>query len=100
VGKNRYSDAVIVIRKGDHVVFKSSLLPVSSKDKSKATFKFTVSPDYVAESEFTLSEGALGDLTLISPNGRQESMPMQAGFVEDVLRLRLGDFVKTAGDSK
>jgi len=100
VQKDRYSDAEIVIRKGGQVVFVGNLLPVFSKDKSKATFTFTVSPDYVAESEFKMSEGASGELTLISADGKKAVTAMQPGFVEDVFRLRLGDFAKSPGNSK
>ncbi len=96
VPKDWYSDGEIVIRKGGKIAFKGTLLP--TKDKSQACYAFTVSPEYLSESEFTLAEGKWGDIVLEGPSGAKETLPRQRLFAVRELRFQLGEFVK--GDGK
>ncbi|MGO9114324.1 MAG: hypothetical protein ACLP9L_34340 [Thermoguttaceae bacterium] len=96
VPEGKYCSGEIVIRKGGHEVVRCQVEQVN--DKSRVSFVFTVSPDYRSESDFIMSEGNCGDVTLEFPNGKTKTSKERSD--ERRLHLSLRDFVNYAGDSK
>ncbi len=93
----RYCNAEIVIRKGGRAVVTCHLLP--SQDESRVSYTFTVSPEYLCESDFVLWEGRLGDFTEIGPDNTRVTT-VQPDFADVRFRFPLEDFVNSVRDSK
>ena len=97
VHEARHCDAKIVIRKSGHAVVTCQLLP--SKEKSRVSYVFTVSPEYLSESDFFLWEGRLGEFTEIGPDNTKVTT-VQPDFADVRFRFPLRDFANSVGDSK
>jgi hypothetical protein len=93
----RHCNAEIVIRKGGHKVVACQLLP--TKDKSRVSYVFTVSPEYVSESDFFLWEGRLGEFTVIGADNTKVTT-VEPDFADVRFRFPLRDFANSVGDSK
>ena len=97
VGAARYCSAEIVIRKGGREVVACHLLP--SRDESRVSYTFSVSPEYLSESDFLLWEGRLGDFTEIGPDNTKVTT-VQPDFADCRFRFPLEAFVNSVRDAK
>ena len=96
VGEGRHCSGQIVIRKGGRAVVSCYVLP--SEDKSRVSYVFAVSPDYISESDFFLWEGRWGELTIVARTNTKTTTKVREVDVRFPFPLR--DFAKSVGDSQ
>ncbi len=97
VREGRHYSGKLVIRKGDCQVASCPMLP--SEDASSVLFTFSVSTDYLAESDFFLSVDRWDELSVIDSTGK--TIQTKKEMVGDVrLHLPLRLFVEQENESK
>ena len=99
VAAGRCCSGEIVIRKASRTVVSCHVLP--SEDKSRISYVFKVSADYVAESEFVLREGSWGAFMLIEPGSEKTLETKKVVYDDSCFHFPLRNFAKNeAEDSR
>jgi hypothetical protein len=98
--EGRHCSGELVIRKGGPAVVVCRVQPSQEKsppkNKSALRYVFTVSPDYIADSDFLLWEGRYFEFSTIEP-GNGNKVTTQELENDTRFRFRLRDFAKSAG---
>jgi len=96
--EERPRDGKLVIRKDGRVVASCLVRPVEAK--GRLTYVFTVSSDYISESDFFLSEGRWGKFTTIDPNNGKILTVETVAYNDVRFRFALRYFVNSADTAK